>query len=83
MQVECDNVFIATIDGQVPVMGAGDNPWTVTIDVNTVPVEFKIDTGADVSVISELTFQELKRVALQPTSRSLTGPSQLPLPVRG
>ena len=33
--------------------------------------------------IPELTFQELKGVALQPIHRSLTGPSQLPLPVRG
>ena len=83
-KVECDDdVFIATVDGHVPVVDAGENPWTVTIDINTVPVQFKIDTGADVSVISELTFQGLSRVDLQPTRRSLTGPSQLPLPVCG
>ena len=44
-------MFIATADGHVPVVNAGDNPWMVTINVNTVPVEFKVDTGADVSVI--------------------------------
>ena len=70
MQVECDDVFIATIDGQVPVVEAGDHPRMVTLDVNTVPVQFKIDTGADVSVVSELTFRELNGVAFQCVANS-------------
>ena len=32
VQVECDDVFIATVDGHVPVVDAGDNPWMVTIN---------------------------------------------------
>ena len=54
MVIECDDVFTATVDVHVPVVDAGENLWMVTININTVPVHFKIDTGADVSVISEL-----------------------------
>lgn len=34
--------------------------WTVQLQVDTTLVEFKIDTGADVTVISEDTFHTLK-----------------------
>lgn len=33
--------------------------WTVQLHVDSTPVEFKIDTGADVTVISEKTFHTL------------------------
>ena len=38
VQVECGDVFIATIDGHMPVVDAGDNPWMDTVNVDTVPV---------------------------------------------
>lgn len=65
------------------MVDAGENLWMVTIDVNTMLVQFKINKGSDLSVTSELTFQGLSGVDLQPTHRSHTGPSQLLLPVRG
>ena len=30
-----------------------NSPWSVTIDVNETPIELHIDTGAEVTVISE------------------------------
>ena len=48
------------------------------------PVEFKIDTGADVSVISDATYKALaKKTPLKPAKKSLTSPSSQPLDVRG
>ena len=61
-----------------------DNPWIVTISINGSPVEFKIDTGADVSVISDSTYKTLaKKTSLRPAKKSLTGPSRQPLDVCG
>ena len=81
---EQDEVFIAAVNGQVPTVDAGDNPWMVTVSVNGSPVDFKIDTGADVSVISDTTYKGLTRKAsLRPPRKSLTGPSCQPLEVCG
>ena len=79
-----EEVFIASIDEQVPTVNAGDNPWVVTISINGSPVKFKIDTGADVSVISDTTYKALaKKTPLKPAKKSLTGPSSQPLDVCG
>ena len=81
---EQDEVFIAAVNGQVPTVDAGDNPWIVTVSVNGSPVDFKIDTGADVSVISDTTYKALTRKAsLRPPRKSLTGPSCQSLEVCG
>ena len=71
-----EEVFIASIDEQLAIVDAGDNPWVVTISINGSPVEFKIDTGADVSVISDTTYKALaKKTPLKPAKKFLTGPS--------
>ena len=58
--------------------------WTVNIMVNDHPVEFSIDTGADVTVIPEHIYQEAAgRISLQPTICKLRGPSQYALSVMG
>ena len=44
---------------------------------------FKIDTGADVSVIPEAVFKQLQGVTLNPPDRRLIGPGQNPLEVFG
>lgn len=36
-------------------------PWTVKLTISGTPVTFKIDTGADTSVISEETYHKLRR----------------------
>ncbi|KAK3713987.1 hypothetical protein QZH41_017106, partial [Actinostola sp. cb2023] len=58
------------------------NPWKVVIAVNEIKIEFKLDTGADVSVIPETEFKKLN-IELKNTSKILTGPSQQNLNVRG
>lgn len=36
-----------------------EEPWSVALHINRKPVQFKIDTGADISVISALTYEAL------------------------
>ena len=57
---------------------SGDNykePWSVTLHVNKTPVCFKIDTGADISVMSESTYQALpQRPQLKPSTALSSSP---------
>ena len=75
-----DNSFIGVIEQPesliIPTVSTGSEPWTITISLNQVPIEFQIDTGADVSVISEQLFKKLNLPSLEPTTKSLIGPSQ-------
>ena len=43
------------------------NPWAITLLVNGKPVEFKIDTGADVTVIPKNVFDSLPQAQLEQT----------------
>ncbi|KAK3729801.1 hypothetical protein QZH41_003408 [Actinostola sp. cb2023] len=58
------------------------DPWKTEVIINGTKVEFKVDTGADVSVIPDTVFNGLKAV-LQDTKRTLTGPGQHKLNVCG
>ena len=51
--------------------------------MNGLPLKFKIDPGADVSVVPESTFKRLKDVEMQPASKHLTGPDKQALRVCG
>ncbi|XP_024117381.1 uncharacterized protein K02A2.6, partial [Oryzias melastigma] len=49
--------------------------WTVLLQVESCPVQFKIDTGADVNVINEGTFHTLDKVkVLKPSDLPLDSP---------
>ena len=53
----------------------GSEPWTVVLDMQGQHLSFKIDTGADVSVMSTAEFQKLSpRPELQHSSTRLTSP---------
>ena len=49
--------------------------WKVTLFVNDIPIQFKIDTGAEVSVIPEVLSKPFSSI-LKPSSRNLKGPSE-------
>ena len=59
------------------------NVWTCTIQVNNQDVSFKVDTGAEVTVISKDVSKALGLDALQPPTKNLYGPDQSPLEVVG
>ena len=58
-------------------------PWMVSIVLNREPVNFKIDTGADMTVVPESVFKKLQGAVLHPTSKALLGPGNQALSVRG
>ncbi len=58
-------------------------PWDVTLRVNGKPLTFKIDTGADVSVIPHEVFKSIPGASLKPAKKILSGPSHKVLPVKG
>ena len=59
-------------------------PWMISVSLNDVPMKFKMDTGADVSVIPLSSFRSLgNAVRLKAPNRVLCGPGRIVLPVIG
>ena len=53
----------------------GENPWVVNLRLNGQSVKFCIDTGAEVTVIPEQVYQQLRSPPLLSSQRTLRGPS--------
>ena len=68
---------MGTVSEQTP---SATNPWAVTLEVNGTPI---IDTGAEVTVVSEQTHQKTGGQPLMPADRTLCGPDTHTLPVLG
>ena len=62
---------------------ASENPWTVTLQLDNSPVIFCIDTGAEVTVISDKTWRNLGKPTLTSPERELRGPNNHRLVVLG
>ena len=58
-------------------------PWAVTLSLNGKPTLFEIDTGAEVTVISQRIHKEIGSLSLNPPKRTLWGPCNRALPVKG
>ena len=56
---------------------------SISLQVNDIPMVFRIDTGADVTVISEQAFNKLSNVSLRLTNETLSGPKRQQLRVGG
>lgn len=80
---ETDDTFLGTITVDAAEDSLGVAPWTTTLVLNGSRVNFKIDTGADVTVIPEALYSEDRDGPLTLSPRVLTGASQQPLSVRG
>ena len=70
--------FLGTVEEKEP----GER-WAITLIVNNIPVDSLIDTGTEVTLISQSIHRALGRPPLQVTSRNLKGPSNDRLPVKG
>ena len=78
-------------DGDSDLIGASGEEYLGTVNANTVhvstnkpwTVEFKVDTGADVTVMSESVYHPNKDVKLEPASIPLNGPMGETLEVHG
>ena len=65
----------------------GADPWTVQIKVMDKQVTFKLDTGADVTVVSQAVFDNMfsdtELPVLHKAEKPLFGPARIPLEVMG
>ncbi|XP_069125619.1 uncharacterized protein [Argopecten irradians] len=59
------------------------HPWITNIKIKNVDIPFKIDTGADVTVISEREHQKMYNVKLSKSTKNLHGPGNSKLCVLG
>ena len=57
-----------------------DTQWHATVGLNQKNVKFKLDTGAEVTAISEITFHD---TTLKRSTKALYGPAHTPLKVIG
>ena len=57
--------------------------WTTTLLIRGKEINFKLDTGAEVTAISEKTYQSLTGIQLQKASKILYGPAHQALDVIG
>ena len=57
--------------------------WLSIVSLNQTQVSFKLDTGAEVTAISEDTYRKLQNVTLQKPNKVLRGPANLQLSVIG
>ena len=76
---EDPNTFLGGLDTQ----DSARNLWRVSLLLNGVSTEFDIDTGAEVSVISETQHQKVGSPSLSLSGKRLRGPSNHSLPVIG
>ena len=75
---EClDTAFLNTLQK------GKESCWRAKIQLCGKETMFKLDTGAEVTAVSEKTYQQLKNQHLIPPQKVLYGPSQTPLKVLG
>ena len=66
---EVDGAFLGEL-------GSDQRAWLTTVNLNGHKTLFKLDTGAEVTAISEDTYQILKRPKMSTSHKKLYGPSQ-------
>ena len=59
------------------------SPWYISLKIKNENIRFKIDTGADLTVIPEDVFHKLGKFPLRNTTKRLFGPGQKELTVLG
>ena len=78
-----DDIFLGTVYASADAVSMTGSPWVIDLTLNGRPVQFKIDTGADVTVIGETDYNQVRDGQLQNSKTTLSGPSQRPLEVLG
>ena len=69
--------------GGVDEIANNKEPWKATVVLNITPIEFKLDTGADVTAISPAEYDKINKVELVTNDQILRGPGQEILKVKG
>ena len=78
-ELSLDTAFLGAVGAKQPSL------WTTTVGVGKKSVSFKLDTGAEVTAISETTYQDLgyRLENLEKPSKVLYGPARQTLEVTG
>ena len=74
---DTDSAFLGGVGNK------GNNPWSISLTLNDVQMEFLIDTGAEVTVISEASHETIGSPSLSLPKKTLKGPDNHTLPVAG
>lgn len=77
------SVFLDTVNAEVAAINLKAAPWTENIALNKRTLQFKVDTGADVLVISSADYCKACDGHLRTPERILTGSAQQPLHIYG
>lgn len=78
-----DSHYLGTINEYVDYIEENNDPWKVNLLIQNSNIKFKIDSGADVTVIGEKHYKMLENVSLQTTNAKLKGAAQGELRVLG
>ena len=72
---ESDDVYLGA--AYLNTVGGDTNSWKIELEVDNKPLPFKIDTGAEVTAISESAWKSLQNLpALTKTTKHLCGPDR-------
>ena len=81
------DAYLGTMDSESAVLSSissnSDEPWIIDLKVGQGFIRFKIDCGADVTVISEDMYLKIGKLPLEKSSKRLYGPGNVPLKVMG
>ena len=53
-----EEVYLGTVHASVDAISSTGSPWVVDLTLNGHLVQFKIDTGADITVIGESAYDQ-------------------------
>ena len=88
--IKVDQIAVNTLEPQTDINsflgmihGSQDSPWVINLLLNGQTIQFKIDTGADVTVIPDTEYSRSRDGPLSPPDRTLSGPGQHVLKVKG
>ena len=72
-----------TVETFLGVVSSNEESWVCVLKLENREMSFKLDTGAEVTAISEGAFKELQNITLQSPSKILFGPTHKALKVLG
>ncbi|CAC5408776.1 unnamed protein product [Mytilus coruscus] len=81
--VESVNVYSDSEGFLGTINTVGDRPWTTKLFIHKKEIDFKIDTGADVTVISDSDLKGINNTELLKANKRLSGPGNTNLNVVG
>ena len=74
---------MGAVHADTEAIDAVHNPWVTSVNLNKRAITFKIDTGADVTVVSEADYNKDTDGPLSTCNKQLSGPSRKALDVHG